>query len=234
MDGDEAVRHLVDGHALGLDLAAHGVLLVALGQSIDDTVEGGREQQGLVLTFDVAQHPFDLRKESHVGHAVGLIDDDVCDVVEEDLFAFDEVDEASRGGDDEVDALGQLLDLLFDICAAVHGQDASVEALGNRLQFVLHLGGEFSRGHQGECPRALWLGDIDELQHREAERQGLAGPGLGLAADVVAFQGGGNREFLDFEWVLETSALEAVDDLGQQPQISEFFGHVCGSAIASR
>ena len=69
--------------------------------------------------LDPAQHPVDLGQEAHVGHAVGLVEDDHLDVGHRDLAAVGEVDEPAGGGDDDVDALVELLDLALDVGAAV-------------------------------------------------------------------------------------------------------------------
>ena len=102
--GDEAVDHGVDRDRGRGDLVVHGVVLVALDQPVDDAVEGGGEQQRLVLVVDVAEQPLDLGQEAHVGHAVGFVDHDELEAAELDLLAVDQVDEASRRGDDRLDA----------------------------------------------------------------------------------------------------------------------------------
>ena len=79
--------------------------MVAVDERVDRAVERGREQQRLVLGLDVAEDPLDLGQEAHVGHAVGLVEDDAPRRRSSDtLAALDEVDEAARRGDDDVDA----------------------------------------------------------------------------------------------------------------------------------
>ena len=60
---------------VGHDLVQHGVVHVAAHEHVDLAVERGREQQRLAVVGDLAHDPFDLRQESHVGHAVGFVDD---------------------------------------------------------------------------------------------------------------------------------------------------------------
>ena len=72
----------------------------------------------------VAQDPLDLRRESVVGHAVGLVEDDDLDLGQRDVAGLEQVDQAQRRGDDDLDTLPQLLDLLRPAGAAVHGEDA--------------------------------------------------------------------------------------------------------------
>ena len=112
------------------DLVHRRVVLIATDQRVDDTVERGREQQRLVLALDVAEDPLDLGQEAHVGHAVGLVDDDVGDVGDRDRLALDQVDHAARGGDHEIDALVEHLDLLLDRGAAVDGEGPTADGLG--------------------------------------------------------------------------------------------------------
>ena len=60
---------------------------------------------------------------------------------------------------------------------------------------IVHLEGEFARGHEDEAA-ALVLGG-EALDHGDAERQCLAGAGLGDADDIFALDRGGNRLVLD-------------------------------------
>ena len=64
----------------GCHLVEDRVGQVAADQPVDGTVEGGREQQGLVVALEAAQHPLDLGHEAHVGHAVGLVEHQRLDV----------------------------------------------------------------------------------------------------------------------------------------------------------
>ena len=120
---DEAVRHVFDGRTLGLDLVTGRVLLVPAHERVDRTVERRREEQGLVADLDVAQDPLDLGQEPHVGHAVGLVDDDVLDVEHRQVATFDQVDRPTRRADRQVHAALQCLDLLVDGVAAVDRHD---------------------------------------------------------------------------------------------------------------
>ena len=78
------------------DLVHHRVVHVAAHQHVDLAVERGREQQRLTVVRDLAHDPFDLRQEAHVGHAVGLVDDEDADLVEVELAPLEEVDQSAR------------------------------------------------------------------------------------------------------------------------------------------
>ena len=59
------------------------------------------------------------------------------------------------------------------------------------------------------------------LQHRQAERERLAGAGAGLAAHVAAGERVGDGGLLNGERVVDALGREGVDELGPQAEISE-------------
>ena len=136
----------------------HGVGQVAAHQPVDGAVEGGREQQGLVLPLEAAQHPLHLGHEAHVGHAVGLVEHEDLDVGHRQLAPVAEVDQPARRGDDDVDAPAELLDLALDVGAAVDGDDPQPGRLGQGLEHVGHLDGELAGGDEDQGPGAARLG----------------------------------------------------------------------------
>ena len=186
-----------------------GIGQVALDQPIDGPVEGGREQQRLVGLVEAAQHPFDLRHEAHVGHAVGLVEHERLELVHRDLAPVPEVDEPARGGDHEVDPLAQLGDLAVDVGPAVDRHRAQPELLGQRGEDVVDLDRELPGREEDERQRpgraggrtgALGVpGGLGPLQERHAEGEGLSRAGLGLAAHVTARQGVGDGQGLNWK-----------------------------------
>ena len=58
------------------DLVPDGIAEVMAHEVVDVAVEGGREEQRLVVRLQPPEHPLDLGHEAHVGHAVGLVDDE--------------------------------------------------------------------------------------------------------------------------------------------------------------
>ena len=184
-----------------------GSVRYRVDQAVDGTVERGGEQQRLVGLVEAAQHPLDLGHEPHVGHAVGLVEHQRLELVDGDLAPVAEVDEAARGGDDQVDPLAELGDLAVDVGTAVDGDGVQPELLRQRGQHVVHLHGELAGGEQDEGERpgragggagTLRLpGRLGPLQERHAEGEGLAGAGLGLAAHVASGQGVGDGQGLN-------------------------------------
>ena len=81
------------------------VVHVALDQLVDGTVEGCREQQALALGGDgVEDRPNGLH-ETQLGHVIGLVEDRHRDAGQVGVTGLQQIDEASRSGDDEVNTL---------------------------------------------------------------------------------------------------------------------------------
>ena len=196
----ELLGHEVDGDVLGLDADLDGIDHVFPGEVLDPEAEGGGEEEGLAVLGlgQVAEELPDVVDEAHVEHAVGLVDDEEAHVAEEHLALGDEVLDAARGADDDLDVVAEHVDLGAVAHAAVEGAALYVEVLAELLGFALDLGGELAGGREDEDLAAVLLVDgHDALEDRDEEGGGLAGAGLGLGVDVLAREGVGEDLFLD-------------------------------------
>ncbi len=164
----------------------------------------------------MAHDPLHLRGEPVVGHAVGLVEHEDLHRRQVDLAALDEVDQAQRRGDDEVDTLVEGIDLIVAARPAVHGEHPPTGMLGDRGEHLGDLQGQLAGGHEHEPERSPRLGLIgDSRQHRHAEGERLARAGARPPAEVVAFDGDGNRRPLYLERLGEARCGEPdVDALG--------------------
>src|SRR5690606_4587625 len=137
----------------------------------------------------------DVLDEAEVEHAVGLVQHaHLAGVQRHDLVLLDVVDQPAGGGDDDVGAALQLLALLVVVDAAVDQRELQAE-VGRELHRVLvDLDRQFAGRRQDQRARILGLAlgqrraGQQAVDHRDQERQGLAGAGLGLAGDVAALQ----------------------------------------------
>ena len=87
------------------DLVTHRIVLVVAGQLGNVTVQRRRKQHGLAVVGRLVEQASDGGHEAHVGHPVGLVEDDPIDVAEIHGALVDEVLEATRAGDEDVDAV---------------------------------------------------------------------------------------------------------------------------------
>ena len=133
---------------------------------------------------------------------------------------------SSRPGraDDDLDALLQRLDLRLERAAAVDGlhADAALGAGGGQVAGDLHA--ELTGGDDDQRLRdaVATLGRRDDaLQHRDAEAEGLAGAGAGLADEVVAGQRQRERQLLDGEGAGDPDLGQRGDDVGVHVEVAE-------------
>ena len=133
---------------------------------------------------------------------------------------------SSRPGraDDDLDALLQRLDLRLERAAAVDGlhADAALGAGGGEVAGDLHaqLTGGDDDQRLRDAVAALGRRD-DALQHRDAEAEGLAGAGAGLADEVVAGQRQREGQLLDGEGAGDPDLGQRGDDVGVHVEVAE-------------
>ena len=206
------------------DLVAGRVLEVATDQGVDLAVQRGREQQTLGVGHRLVEELLDDREEAQVGHEVGLVEHRDDDLGEGGLALADQVLQAARRRDDDVDAAAQLLDLAVHGRAAVDGGELHAGGLAERGQVVVHLLSELTGGHEDQAARGaaavLHLG-ADAGEQRQAEGERLARAGGGLAEHVAAGEGVGQSGGLDGERAVDAAPLEGGHQLLGQAQLAE-------------
>ena len=177
MDAPEEVRGARLVRRRVRQRVAHRVALVATHERVDRAVERRREQQRLTGLRRLVEQALDHREEAHVGHAVGLVDDDDLDRVEADFAALDEVDEPARARDEHVDATAQGLQLRAEAGAAVDRGDPQLALPAEPLELAADLRGELAGGNEDEAGRALRRGATEPHGERDPEGDGLARSG---------------------------------------------------------
>jgi hypothetical protein len=218
---DETLVQRLHRGGLGGHFVRHRVVLVALHQLADGAVECGAEKQRLVAVFDAVQDFAHLGQEAHVRHLVRFVEHHHRDVGDRHLLALEQVVEAARRRNDDVDPGVERADLVDHRCATVDGGQPEVPRGGERSQLVGHLVGEFARGDEDERVRPALARGGGQLDDRQAKREGLAGPGLRFAADIAAGERIGNRHRLDRERSGDAELIERIDDLRYEAQIGE-------------
>ena len=198
---------------LGADV--HRVAHVRAGQGHDRGRHGRREQHGLPGLGGEAEEALHVGQEPEVEHLVGLVQHEGVDVGEVEGLAVGQVDEPTGRADDDVDAGRQGVELGVVADAAVDGEDAEAEVLAGDGEVAGDLERELAgRGDDERLRLALRqvgvggvvLGDA-ALEHRDAEREGLAGAGAGLADQVGPHQGDREGHLLDGEGGGDACAL---------------------------
>ncbi len=118
-------------------------------------VEGRREEGGLTSRARLVEDPADGGHESHVGHPVGLIEDDDADLAEVDRASLQKVLESTGGGHQHVYSMAQRLDLWAIADPAVDRLDSASDLTGQRSEILLDLLRELVGRRQHECMRPM-------------------------------------------------------------------------------
>ncbi len=133
------------------------------------------------------------------------------------------VKQAAGGGDENVDAAIQLLDLIVHRNAA--DQQRHVELVIDSVFFegLRDLGCEFAGRREDQRTRHAGAGaaGFEPGDHRQGEGCGFAGAGLGDAEDITAAQCDGDGVRLDGGGDRVTSCLNGGQNLGAEPELSE-------------
>ena len=149
----------------------------------------------------------DVGQEAEVQHLVGLVEHERVDPAEGDVALLGEVEQAGRRADDDVDALRRAAS-----CAEARPPKIATTRTPRLAacvgQVLGDLDAELAGGHHdegrgtsrgGRRPRRRpWRRALERrhepLQERHAEPERLADAGAGLADDVLAREGEGERE----------------------------------------
>ena len=118
------VGHGVDRRHFRVDRVNDRVDEVLAHQTVDGLVERRREQQPLAADRSRIEDALDAGEEAEVGHVIGLVEHGDFDRVESAVSLADEVLEATRAGDDDVDSLSERRDLRALADAAVDSADS--------------------------------------------------------------------------------------------------------------
>jgi hypothetical protein len=206
------------------------------GQQADVVGEGRREQQRLAL---LRQHAVDVRQffgEAQVEHTVGFIQHQGLQLIEFQRVLAEQVDQATRRGDQHINAAAQLHHLRIDADAAIHRISAQWQVFSVLAHRLMNLLRQLAGRHQNQCTRRIG-GHFrsfhgQQLQQRQGETGGLAGAGLGRGHQVATGQNGRNGLRLDRRWSLVAELLEGAQQGFDQAKGGESHGSTVGKFSA--
>ena len=216
MVGSEIHGADVDLNEVGLEVGSQGADLLG---------PGGGPHACLAVGPDLADDLADLGLETHVKHAVGLVENEICDAAQVRLTRLEHVDQATRGGNTHLDAalkipnLGPLGDTAIDASVANPGR------LAELCDFLLNLDSQLTSGCEDQDNGAVagskeGLGvDVDD--GREAVGQGLARAGLGDTDNIASRERHGPALRLNGSRRGETLGLHLVHDVAREASLVE-------------
>ena len=172
--------------------------------------------------------------EAHVQHAVRLVEDEHLDLLQAHVVVLHEVDQATRGGNEQVAPTLELLDLAVEFGAAHYDDRALTGLLAHHGDDLLYLRRELARGRDHERVRALALGAGHELQRGQREGRGLARARLRGCHDVATREDHGDGLLLNGGRGGEAEGVHPGENLLVKPELGKCSSHACKySACAS-
>ena len=203
-DAPEEVINITRGFFANY-VVGDGVLGELLNQRANIGAHRGGEQHDVTGFCSGAHNATHRRHESHVGHAVGLVDGNGGALTKVKGSLLEHVLKTAGAGDNNVDASGEGLAGGVVAGATVDGQDATALVLGELSQFLLHLGRQLTGGDQDQGVGLARTSGLGASQEGQAEGEGLTRAGSGLSDYVESLEGIGDADLLDGEGGFDTT-----------------------------
>ena len=154
LDVLDPLSDVLRGRADTTDRQENVILHEVPGKHLNVTGKSRREHERLavldtrhVLALD---NPADLRLETHVKHAVGLIENEVPNVGKADTTTLDKVHETTGGGAKEVAAALNLPQLLVDVSTAIDHGRADPGTVAELAGLFVDLAHELTSGRENK------------------------------------------------------------------------------------
>mmetsp|Transcript_7374 Transcript_7374/g.12914 ORF Transcript_7374/g.12914 Transcript_7374/m.12914 type:complete len:324 (+) Transcript_7374:363-1334(+) len=196
---DQTLLDRVGRGRLPFHLDLLGVREEGIGDPLDLGRHGGGEEKRLARKGHEAKNSFDIRDEAHIEHPVGFVHDHDFHVVQDQLAAFEMVEQAAGRGDQHVNTLVDGCFLFLKRNAADQQRLGKLHVFGVDVEVLGHLRGKFTgraKHQRARHPRAR-AATGQHGDHWQGEGSGLASAGLGDAQNVATLEGGRNRAGLN-------------------------------------
>jgi hypothetical protein len=141
----EEVLHVVHADLLWSDLDFHRVMEVASYQVVHLIIQCRTEEDCLALWIAMVENIANRLHESHVRHAVSLIDDDYVNILQAEGTFLHQVDQTTWASDDDVYAALESANLRYIRCAAVDRQNIKIDLRSERSEHGVDLYGQLTR-----------------------------------------------------------------------------------------
>ena len=164
--------------------------------------------------------------EAHVEHAIGFIENEDFESLEVDGTLLVEIQKATRGGDEDVDATADFIDLRVGTDSAENNGGSELEVLAVGRDAFGDLCGELARGseHKGAgFAIACRFSARKAMQKWEREAGGFSGSGLGRCHDIAAGHDCGDGLGLDRSRGVVAGIDDGFQDEWVKTQGVEFF-----------
>ena len=150
IDVVEALFDRFDRRCFRLDSDAVGVVQEGRSQIGNLRRHGCGEEERLLLLRGECQDPLHVMDETHVQHAVRLVQDHDLDTADVDQSLPDQVNQASGRGDEDVAAAGQFVLLLLLRDTTIDNNRPELEAAAVAEVVIVYLDGQLAGQRQDQ------------------------------------------------------------------------------------
>src|SRR5690606_7766928 len=103
-----------------------------------------RKEQRLAFFGQACDDAFDIMYKSHVEHAIGLVEDEIPDILKRNMALLHQVEQTAGSGNQNIDAFAQLIDLTDLRHAAKNDEVTQFQKSTVGLEAVADLNGELT------------------------------------------------------------------------------------------
>ncbi len=181
---------------------------------------GSGPHESLTIRSDLTDDLANLGLETHVQHAISLVQDEIGDSAKVGLSGLQHVDETAGGGDADLHAAGQVTDLGALGDTTVDARVADARRLAELGDFLLDLDGKLTSRGENQNDGAVARGEkglrVDVDNSGETVCESLSGASLGNTDDVASREGHGPSLRLDGGRGRESLSLHLVHDVARE------------------
>ncbi|RMV19309.1 hypothetical protein ALP17_05437 [Pseudomonas savastanoi] len=226
-----------NGLGLGLDLDVLRIAQMALGDGTDRLWQRCREQYGLAGFRHGLEDDFKVVHEAQLEHFVRFIENQMVHGCQDFLVTTQVVAETARGGDNDLCAVADGLELRAHWRAAVDRYNGHARHLfGVGLERGGNLKCQFAGRGQDQCLR-LALARVDAMQDRQCERGSFTRTGLRLTNHVVTGENNRDRLLLNGRRLFVASGDDCCNDIWmkfESGEAADFLGHGSASSASAK
>ena len=170
----------------------------------------------------MAQHAADVRQESHVEHAVRLVEHEILQPPELRVGGPEVVEQSAGRTGDHVDAAAKRVLLRAHSDTAEDGRGGERRVHREVVEIFDDLRRQLARRRQDECAgRATRFVD-QTMKNRQEERRGLSAAGHRAGEQVLAGHRERNGVSLNRRRPCEPEIFQALEEVGMKPEIGKW------------
>ena len=211
--GNAVVGGKISGSNVDLDVIVQEVR----SQLTDFLGPSGGPHASLTVRANLADDLANLRLETHVQHAVSLVENEVGNTAEVGATSLEHIDQTTGGSNADLDTTGEVTDLRTLGDTTVDTGVANAGGLSKLGDLGLNLNGQLTSGSKDEDNRAIARREeglsIDVDNGGETVAQGLSGTSLGNTDDITTGEGHGPTLSLDSGGAVKALCLDLREDV---------------------